>query len=98
MREYYTYYARVLNSNINYKANKDQSYGNAQRIHPPQELFVLQESRVLTILAKIFSFCIKFDFLFAEVAEEGKINLHFVLKFNHSTGDRNRQLGRHYCT
>ena len=38
MREYYTeaYYARVLNSNINYKANKDQSDGNAQRIHPPQ--------------------------------------------------------------
>ena len=32
MREYYTdeaFYARVLNSSINYKAN-------AQRIHPPQ--------------------------------------------------------------
>ena len=31
MREYYTeaFYARILNSNTNYKAN-------AQRIHPPQ--------------------------------------------------------------
>ena len=38
MREYYTeaYYARILNSNVNYKTNKNQSYGNAQSIHPPQ--------------------------------------------------------------
>ena len=36
MREYYTeaFYARVLNSNINYKAN-------AQRIHPPQGKLLL---------------------------------------------------------
>ena len=39
MREYYTeaYYARILNSNVNYKTNKNQSYGNSQRIHPPHE-------------------------------------------------------------
>ena len=36
MREYYTevYYARLLKSNVNYQTNKNQSYGNSQRIHP----------------------------------------------------------------
>ena len=40
MREYYTetYYARILNSNVNDQTNKNQSYGNSQRIHPPQFL------------------------------------------------------------
>ena len=38
MREYYTeaYYARILNSNVNDQTNNNQSYGNSQRIHPPQ--------------------------------------------------------------
>ena len=38
MREYYTeeaYYARLLKSNVNYQTNKNQSYGNSQRIHLP---------------------------------------------------------------
>ena len=41
MREYYTeaYYARILNSNVNYQTNKNLSYGSSQRIHPPQSMY-----------------------------------------------------------